>query len=516
MSRRRKILILVGAVFGVAILVPVIHHYQLKAAVNRYKAELRAKGEPMELAQVVPPTVPPEQNSAELFTNATSLLNKNDSVLSSNQPPMMRMIGPGKAMIGWKQPDVRENAKNGATNSWADIEAALEKEQVTLNLVRALPQQPIFDFKLNYSDGFGKMKFSSLAPAKKTAQRLAASAANNLRHGDTDAATKDIQAILAVDHGISHDRTLISELVRIAIAQIAVSANWEFLQSTAVKDEQLATLQQSWTDLEFIQTFENAMNMERVVGDTDLTTMRASGLASYYEPLNKLGLWKTEDDFFSRLKLKYKSMMWRYWWSYPDELRGIKGVQSVMEAARQTQTNHSFFAADTGLKTQIESLGIKSDAGDGFWFTDPAKADFHFIISSSMTAFERAFNKVMKVETARQMNITAIALKRFQLKHGNYPAQLSELAPEFLASVPLDPVDGQPLRYRLNADGNFLLYSIGENGKDDGGDPSLADQGKYKSLQWQNSDALDWVWPQPATGEEIQHYYSNQSIKSKN
>ena len=33
-------------------------------------------------------------------------------------------------------------------------------------------------------------------------------------------------------------------------------------------------------------------------------------------------------------------------------------------------------------------------------------------------------------------------------------------------------MDGQPLRYRRNADGTFLLYSIGENGKDDGGNPS--------------------------------------------
>ena len=40
------------------------------------------------------------------------------------------------------------------------------------------------------------------------------------------------------------------------------------------------------------------------------------------------------------------------------------------------------------------------------------------------------------------MTIAAIALKRFQLKHGSHPAQLSELVPEFLTSVPLDPVDG--------------------------------------------------------------------------
>ncbi len=36
---------------------------------------------------------------------------------------------------------------------------------------------------------------------------------------------------------------IISELVRIAIAQMAVPVSWEFLQSTNVTDEQLAALQ---------------------------------------------------------------------------------------------------------------------------------------------------------------------------------------------------------------------------------------------------------------------------------
>ena len=72
MSRRRKILIAVGIALGVAILIPVIHHYQLRAATEAYIAELKAQGEPMELAQVIPPPVPPEQNSADTFRKAAS------------------------------------------------------------------------------------------------------------------------------------------------------------------------------------------------------------------------------------------------------------------------------------------------------------------------------------------------------------------------------------------------------------------------------------------------------------
>jgi hypothetical protein len=80
--------------------------------------------------------------------------------------------------------------------------------------------------------------------------------------------------------------------------------------------------------------------------------------------------------------------------------------------------------------------------------------------------------------------VTAIALKRYQLRHGNYPTDLSMLVPEFLSTVPRDPVDGKLLRYRLNPDGTFLLYSVGEDGKDDGGDASLPKSINGSNFYW--------------------------------
>ena len=78
------------------------------------------------------------------------------------------------------------------------------------------------------------------------------------------------------------------------------------------------------------------------------------------------------------------------------------------------------------------------------------------------------------------------------------PATLAALMPEFLPAIPHDPVNGEPLHYQLHLDGTFRLYSVGENGQDDGGDPSLKKGASSKSLSWQSRDALDWVWPQPA------------------
>jgi hypothetical protein len=511
MSRRSKILIGAGIVLGLVILIPVVHHYQLRFAVEKYVAELKAQGEPMELAQVIPPPVPPKQNFTALFTNAVVLLDTNENVLWTNSPPMAHGVAPGKAMIGWAQPYICELGNSGPTNSWADIDAALVKEKAALELLSQLSADSLFDFNLNYQDGFADLKLSPLAKGKKAALRLAATAMDSLHRGDMEAATTNILAMQSIVHGFTHDRLLISELVRIAIAQIAVNITWEFLQSTNATDAQLAALQRGWTNLEFIRPFENSMTIERAGGQIELSKLRKTGLETYFNSLNELGLFGTRESGWDHLNIKFKNLMWRYWWSYPDQLRDLRGIQATLQATRQFQTNYSFVVSDAALKKQIEALSVKRDDDLGLWFTDPAKADFHFILSSSLFSFERAFDKMMKVETARQLAATAIALKRYQLKNGNYPADLNSLVPEFLPAVPRDPVDGQPLRYRPNADGTFLLYSIGQNGKDDGGNPALKQDAESSNYGWQNPDALDWVWPQLATAEEIQKYYAQQA-----
>ena len=126
-----------------------------------------------------------------------------------------------------------------------------------------------------------------------------------------------------------------------------------------------------------------------------------------------------------------------------------------------------------------------------------------------MVALSRVLNRVVGAEVARELTITALALKRYQLRHGQYLADLSALVPEFLASVPRDPADGQPLRYRLKPDGTFLLYSIGEDGTDNGGDASPA--GNAESLSWQRG--RDLVWPCPATLEEVSTFQQKHAPK---
>jgi hypothetical protein len=64
--------------------------------------------------------------------------------------------------------------------------------------------------------------------------------------------------------------------------------------------------------------------------------------------------------------------------------------------------------------------------------------------------------------------VVALAAEQFRQATGRWPTSLGELVPRYLAAVPCDPIDGQPLRLARRPDG-IVIYSIGPDGKDDGG-----------------------------------------------
>jgi hypothetical protein len=73
---------------------------------------------------------------------------------------------------------------------------------------------------------------------------------------------------------------------------------------------------------------------------------------------------------------------------------------------------------------------------------------------------------------ARLRLLTAgLALRCYQTEQGRAPSQLEQLVPSHLRRVPLDPFSGRPLIYRISGT-NWLLYSVGPDGVDDGGRPA--------------------------------------------
>jgi hypothetical protein len=65
----------------------------------------------------------------------------------------------------------------------------------------------------------------------------------------------------------------------------------------------------------------------------------------------------------------------------------------------------------------------------------------------------------------------ALAAERYRRDRGEWPPSLEALPPQFLSAVPLDPSDGQPVRYVRRDDGT-VIYSAVADGKDQVFDPA--------------------------------------------
>jgi hypothetical protein len=63
----------------------------------------------------------------------------------------------------------------------------------------------------------------------------------------------------------------------------------------------------------------------------------------------------------------------------------------------------------------------------------------------------------------------ALAIESYRLKTGGFPLSLETLTPDYLPRIPSDRFTGEPLVYRP-APASYLLYSVGKNLRDDGGE----------------------------------------------
>lgn len=483
MKRRLKTLLVVIAIFLIPTLWLVISHILAKHALERYKAQLRAAGEKLTVDELLPPKIPPEQNGAKLFVQAFPYLNY-EGVLNTNPPPAMRTVPPDKAIIGWQQPFLVSDWDNKLiTNTWKDLEEDLKKRAPGLELLHQAAARPGFDFGTDYHSS--SLDSTNLIKIKTSALLLSAAAVSDLNRGEMSSAVTNVHSLVVLVSEWRDDRLLISQLVRIAVAAIASTAQWELLQSTNLSDPELAMLQHDWESMDLIQPMENGLTMERVWSLGQVDQLRTSNSPSSTIPpfLSGSGSGSSDGpfDFIKDLGQSAAHVtsdrLWRVCWSYDDELHEMQGLQITIETVRQIETNGFFDKALAEQDKKLKALGLNSATNN--WLRTHLDDEMLGVFESTPRSVARSLNRLLRIEAQRRCAITAIALKRYQLRHGAWPADLSALSPEFLSKIPSDPADGQPLHYQPNPDGTFTLYS------------------------------MSWIWPQPATPEETQQYYTN-------
>lgn len=502
MSRGGKILIWILVIGGVVVLLPVVTHYRAKAAVARYRKQLQKQGEKLTIAQLTPRVSAEGENGGPALVRAAAMYGR----WTTNSPPMMRIVAPGRVLVAWAEA-VLPSEKS--TNIWPGLEAEIRACHDALAGVRAALQYPVIQFDPDYSPGWATLLYH-LAPMKGAEQLLSASAILELHNGQAADAWEDLRLCVAEVRLYHTEPVVISHLVQIAFGQIALATTWEALQYPGWSDGQLTELQKSWEAVDYWEGTESALSMSQVMMSQGFEEFRDSytnyytGARTVYSgawgsstPINNLGqVLANPKEGFSEFMDRYPGYWgWKYWVSYDEELYALQNLQASLDAVRQTRREGGFVPALEKLNKAREAIRRLHAARES-----------HFVIARADAQMQTSFlTKIADAEMARRMLVTAIALKRFQLQHGQYPGQLSELTPQYLREAPIDFMDGKTLRYRTNNEGGFLLYSVGEDGEDNGGDltPSGPAVSENRAPWWKWRDA---GWPMPATAEEIKAY----------
>jgi hypothetical protein len=486
-----------------------------KRALQQYRAGLEAEGVRLTIAACVPPLVPAHHEAARRFTAAAQAMPRGRKLGNLFPPPTMRMVAPGKAMVGWAQPHIADHQN---THSWADLADDLRSAAPQLRIIHETSHADAFHWNLDYSQGFN-LALPHLAPTKNAVQWLQAEAALAMHEARLEAALEAQLTQLRLVHAMRQEDLLIGHLVRIALAAISWNGTWEMLQTSGWTDEQLARLQAAWNKVEFIEAMIHGLETERALALDEFGRMRKSpgyfaqcmtigqfgmgggptpGLSGEESVLSQVAEWAGHTA--QKAGWAGRATLWAWFESWADEQFYIETMEQLLQQTRERQ---AAVRAAAGNPVQIpQGTSFVPDftpelqaSGRRHLFTD-------MIVPSLGTAMQKAF----QVQTQREMARTAIALHRFRLQHGHFPATLQDLVPTWLAEVPCDWMDGAPLRYRPTRGGaDFDLYSVGRDGMDHGGDGSNANP---TARSFSLHTARDFVWPTVATPDEVADFWS--------
>ena len=460
-----------------------------RIALQQYLTELRAKGEKLTFADLTRGRQTNTNGSYDIITNAVAKFS--GARLYPGLLEVQKYVGPGQARVTWRQasPTWMQSAGSASRGAWEEFATQMQAAQGTLQEIREALNEPAADAGPCTDMLVGRrVNFVAIRTA---AHWLMGAAENDLHQGRLEAGLQDLEALAGLARMERDEPTLVAQMIRVAVASIGLALTWEALQAPGWTELQLARLQKAWEPVDLVEALEKGSVGEQASGHECFVTVRHSsgpklgrfirGSWSWGAPLSKT----TFEDlmmnylYFPAYKLTSIDM---------DELFYLKTMQETMAAPRLLKAHRPW--------PEASQAGLKVGASINKICGSPSKVRY-LVSLMAIPNFTRAGERAVEAEVERQMTLAAIALKRYQLRHGKLPSSLDALVPEFLPALPYDYMSAKPLCYRLKIDGSYVLYSVGVDGKDDGGDPKPP-PGTPAGL-WGSRDA---VWPSPAIGPE--------------
>jgi hypothetical protein len=367
-------------------------------------------------------------------------------------------------------------------SSAVDVLLALSKFDPAIEQLQQDSQLPYSRFPVQYDiENPAEILLPHLAALKQCAQVLQLRAIAELQTGQTDKAFDDIKLLLRLNESVQTEPFIITHLVRMVIMQMAIQSIYEGLAEHKWSDAQLAGMDAELAKLDYLADYQLSVRSENAGHDKVLDWIeRKRSRCEILFDLLRGNSYATHDLGMAENFMAAEFYLAPKGWFYQGEILTAQEEQLWASAANDGQ---QLLSPDNVLQASNAVKVISSHP-----------APFSFLGRFLAPELSLYAKRTAYAQESADLARVAMALERYYLVSGQYPASLDALAPKYIQEVPADIINGQPLHYRLTSDGRFVLYSVGWNETDDGGVAVRSSGSRENSV---DVDQGDWVWRYP-------------------
>jgi hypothetical protein len=450
---------------------------------------LLAKGEKLNIKELVPPAPPEADNFfADPLWMEFTVSDRKDS----------KFIDPKKRQLSqWESVPLssqeilklkeflpssgdcqrREAARNLFRSLKEQKDPQKQREEATLLLGLIAPSQLVLDriaelsmrsgasFPVPYELG-PSTPLPEITAMMNLSQILSEKAFSELILGKNREAASDVLTLLRLSTMLRNEPILITSLVSLSMASLGQEAINVGLQRHAWTDPELNQMQRLLEPMDFKAAYLFALRGERLT--VTLTTTKqikelprgvilppwVPGQAMY-----AIEIILSKNKALNALLIQ----------------RQLDSLASTMESGWNN-------ASGPSMIQELEALTGKN----------PFNKLIYALEYMSIPAFSNITQKCAECQTQIEQCLIACSLERYRIARGTYPASLDALTPEYLAKLPNSPITGQAMSYSLQPDGTFLLWTPGWNLKSLGG----------KAGEFRGDGDIVWNQPLPKKPKE--------------
>jgi hypothetical protein len=256
---------------------------------------------------------------------------------------------------------------------------------------------------------------------------------HQLQNGNCEQAWKSSRAILNTGRSLGDEPLVIAQIVRMTERRIAVGLMERTLAQGAILESQLAEMQKALAEEANEPLLLRGLRGERAGTYRMFLHWEEFGISWDELPVGRAGYLKQGREWIAGKTAKLRK---GNAWTLAFNTKLIEELKKPGVPLHQTLKNLG--------KIMVEE--DKKLTGWLLFVTLPVKAEQEGLNSLHCT-------------------IAALAAERFRLQKKRWPVSLDELVKaDLLKEIPIDLMDGRPLRFRRTVDG-LVIYSVGADGK---------------------------------------------------